>query len=162
LSSQKKVERAATLFMEVPEADGRLSAHVQKLVAAIAMAREKQQAAAQAIQARAEEWEKRSLVLRQLIEKYGELGQSAAGLNQAMQELAAAPLETNGRAGPDPVKLSELVQRMEEVAGQAQRLGEESSAHDFEDIARMTDGLRQQLLSARNKAQLLFQSLPSS
>ena len=58
--------------------------------------------------------------------------------------------------------LDALNQRMGEVADEAQAVTKLGEEQDFSDIGRQADSLRQQLLSARNKLQLLRKGLASS
>jgi hypothetical protein len=48
---------------------------------------------------------------------------------------------------------------MEKVAEQAVAIGQAASEAELDDVARQAEGLRQQVLAARNKMQLTLQRL---
>jgi hypothetical protein len=100
-----------------------------------------------------------------LLERYGALGQSAAELNQRMQEFAAQRNKSQGTGEQNTELigiLDALNERMGQVADEAQAVTGLAEEQDFTDIGRQADSLRQQLLSARNKLNLLRQGLASS
>src|ERR1700694_2685938 len=84
-SSEKNIERAAHTFQEIAQCDERLGGRVKELVAAVASARDLQQKQAQTVQARALELQKRTELLQALLQRYGALGEEAAGLNALTQ-----------------------------------------------------------------------------
>ena len=63
---------------------------------------------------------------------------------------------------PGEAEIRDLAQRMGEVADHAQGLLTAARDADFEDVARQAESLRQQLLAARNKVQLLHGSLATN
>lgn len=161
LNSEKSLERASKLLRDVAEQDQTLNASVSALVAAVTGTRERQQKHADLVNARAQELQQRAETFKSLLERYGALGQSAAGLNQSMQEFAAqrAKAQTpEQNAGLLPT-LDALNQRMVEVAEEAQSVTKLAEEQDFTDVGRQADSLRQQLLSARNKLTLLRKGL---
>jgi hypothetical protein len=98
-----------------------------------------------------------------LLERYGALGQSAAELNQRMQEFATqrAKAQTPEQNTEVLGILDALNERMGQVADEASAVTKLGEEQDFTDIGRQADSLRQQLLSARNKLQLLRKGLAS-
>ncbi|HYO65861.1 MAG TPA: hypothetical protein VEU33_07255, partial [Archangium sp.] len=58
--------------------------------------------------------------------------------------------------------LQAVNERMTEVAEGAGKLASDAEAQDFIDVSRDAESLRQQLLSARNRANLLQQKLHSA
>lgn len=161
LNSQKNLERAARVFQEVGEAEKRLGVVAQTLVSALTVARERQEAEANALQARAREIEERTEVAAELLTRYGALGEQAAHLNQDVQALASQ--EANGESklsGPALVPvLAELRERMNEVARGALSLVGSAREGDFEDISRTADSLRQQIVAAEKKVAAIEKSL---
>lgn len=164
LDSRRNLERAADTLREVASTEEELATRAQQLMAALAKARDIQQAQAEAVRARAEEIQTRTMVLRELLVRYEALGTSARELNVLGQKLAGtrpAPdaLSDAEQAGTWRMGLKELFEKMTDVAGGAEELMEHARRDQFEDIARQADSLRQQLLAARNKVNLLQSSI---
>lgn len=155
LNSQKKMQRGAKMFQEVADADLRLMACVQRMVAALTQARQAQQSQIETVQAHAQAYEARAAILQQLLLDYGALGESARGLNVLLQELAAMPITDAAARDEQADKLANVVGLLDAVAIQAQRLAQHATAQNFHDIARLGDALRQQLLAACKKVQRL-------
>lgn len=164
LNSEKSLERASKLLRDVAEQDQVLNASVSALVAAVTAARDRQQTQAEAVNARALELQQRAETFKSLLERYGELGKSAAELNQRMQEFAAkrAQAQTPEQNTELVGTLDALNERMVQVAEEAQSVTKLAEEQDFTDVGRQADSLRQQLLSARNKLGLLRKGLASA
>lgn len=164
LNSEKSLERASKLLRDVAEQDQVLNASVSALVAAVTAARDRQQTQAEAVNARALELQQRAETFKSLLERYGELGKSAAELNQRMQEFAAkrAQAQTPEQNAELIGTLDALNERMVQVAEEAQSVTKLAEEQDFTDVGRQADSLRQQLLSARNKLGLLRKGLASA
>jgi uncharacterized protein YoxC len=157
LNSEKSLERASKLLRDVAEQDRVLNESVSALVAAVAGARDRQQKNAEAVNEHAQYLEKRAETFKTLLERYGALGQSAAELNQRMQEFASkrAEAQTAEQNAELVGSLDALQERMGQVAEEAQAVVTLADEQDFTDIGRQADSLRQQILSARNKLGLL-------
>jgi uncharacterized protein YoxC len=165
LNSEKSLERASKLLRDVAEQDQQLNASVSALVSAVTATRDRQQKQAESVNERAQELQQRAETFKTLLERYGALGQSAAELNQRMQEFAAQRSKGQGTAEQNTELigiLDALNERMGQVADEAQAVTGLAEEQDFTDIGRQADSLRQQLLSARNKLSLLRQGLASS
>jgi uncharacterized protein YoxC len=161
LNSEKNLERASKLLKDVAEQDQHLNAAVSALVAAVTKTRDRQQTQAESVNARAQDLQQRAEAFKVLLERYGALGQSAAELNQRMQEFATQRAKAQSSEQNAEVLgiLDALNQRMGEVAEEASAVTKLGEEQDFTDIGRQADSLRQQLLSARNKLQLLRNGL---
>ncbi|WP_223757903.1 hypothetical protein [Myxococcus sp. RHSTA-1-4] len=161
LQSEKHLERASATLKSLADMDDQLRARVTALVAAISKVRDRQQAQAEAVHQRAQELQARTEVFKDLLVRYGNMGQSAGELNVQMQQfaqqrqLAKTPEETAALA----TTFQALNERMGQVADEAQSLARAAEEKEFGDIARQADSLRQQILSARNKMSLLQKSL---
>lgn len=158
LDSGRNLEKAGKALKTVADLDGRLGEHVQALVQAVAAVRDRQQAQAEAIHARALELQQRTLAYQALLNRYEEVGKAAGALNVDVQQFAAdreAATTESAKTALHP-RLEQLQQRMGELAAQAEGLSADSDQQEFSDIARQADSLRQQLLSAKNKLGLLF------
>jgi chromosome segregation ATPase len=164
LNTEKNLERASRLLQEVAALDERLRSRVSELVAAITKARDRQGKQAESIQQHALVLEQRVEVFKQLLTRYGALGQSAAELNAQVQAFAARRSEarTPEQSAHLAVDLQALLERMGQLASEAQSVAEAANAQDFSDVARQADGLRQQLQAARNKLSLLTKELPEA
>ncbi|TSC27517.1 hypothetical protein [Corallococcus sp. Z5C101001] len=164
LTSEKQLERASKTLKDLADLDDALRVRVGALVQAITGVRTRQQTQADAVNACAQELQRRTEVFKDLLTRYGALGQSAADLNGRMQEFAALRQQATRTAEEDARLTSvftSLQDRMAEVADEAATLSQAADADRFADIGRQADSLRQQLLSARNKLGLLHQSLSS-
>ncbi|NUQ73041.1 MAG: hypothetical protein HUU21_05755 [Polyangiaceae bacterium] len=162
LSSQKALERAAATLKEVADCDDRLGLRARELIDAITAAREKQQAQAHAVHARAIELSERVETWKELMRSYEGLSQDAASVNALIQTSLAPAVQSRKAEGGAPdlgeaaiagleeahAKLGSLAEAAEALAARAQDKG-------FPDVAREADAVRQQLLAARNKLGLL-------
>ena len=160
LNSQKHLQRAARAFEQLAESEQRLGVAAQTLVGALQIARQRQEAQAQAIQGRAREIEARTTVAAELLQRYGAVGQKAGELNALVLEIAAK--KTNGSSEPDDAivaSLAKLRERMGEVADIAGGLVASAREADFEDIARQADSLRQQISSVGEKVAAIERAL---
>lgn len=164
LNTEKNLERASRLLQEVAALDGQLSQSVSALVAAVSRARDRQNTQAESVQQRARDLESRVEVFKTLLTRYGALGHSAADLNGQVQQFAA---RRSGPRTPETdahlaLELQALLERMGQLADEAQGVAQAAEEQDFSDVARQADGLRQQLLAARNKMSLLNKDLPAA
>ncbi|MDY7230080.1 hypothetical protein [Hyalangium rubrum] len=164
LNSEKSLERASKLLRDVAEQDRVLNESVSALVNAVSSARERQHTQAEAVNARAQELQQRAETFKSVLERYGALGQSAAELNQRMQDFATkrAEAKTPEQNTELSGSLDVLHERMGQVADEAQAVTQLADEQDFSDIGRQAESLRQQILSARNKLVLLRKGLSSS
>jgi len=169
LGSQKALERAAETLKEIADCEEEIQAHARALMAALGAARDQQEKQAALASQRAEEVRTRTAVYSGLLERFKGLGTEAAELNAMGQNLSARKREGAASAGAEAARdpalasgLRELSQRMSEVAEHAQGLTTAAREADFEDVARQAESLRQQLLAARNKVQLLHGSLATN
>jgi len=156
LVSEKDLRRAAQALQALRASDARLGELVQGLVAAIGMARDRQQAEAEAVQARADEVRKRSETLAVLLARWEALGVGAAEVNRLMQQ-SGGPDDANGgerRATLGP-NFDEVDERLGRLADDARDLVQAAETEEFADLARRAESLRAQLLSARNKLRTL-------
>jgi hypothetical protein len=157
LDSQRNLERAAETLTEVARCEEELQAHAQALMSALGMARDTQQAQADAIRTRALDIQARTEQYASLMRGFEALGKDAAALNTSAQGLGARKrtAEEMVKDGELLAGLDELQERMTTVAASAEKLTTDAREADFEDIARKVDSLRQQILAARNRITLL-------
>ena len=169
LGSQKALERAAESLKEIADCEEQMQAQARVLMAALGTAREQQEKQAALAAQRAEEVRERTAVYGELLKRFQALGVEAAELNAMGQSLSARKPDAGGAAGAGTARdpafasgLRDLSQRMGQVADHAQGLATAARDADFEDVARQAESLRQQLLAARNKVQLLHGSLATN
>src|SRR5581483_6180635 len=162
LTSEKGLRRAAQKLGELASADTRLGERLQALVAAIGAARERQQAQAEAVHARAEEIQRRTDVLASLLGQWAALGRDAAEVNKVAQSLVTDDEGENGstRRALDPTRFEEVDDRLGRLADDAQRLADAAKDAGFPDVADQGTSLRAQLLAALNKVRLLRERAP--
>ncbi|MCP3065657.1 hypothetical protein LXT21_43510 [Myxococcus sp. K38C18041901] len=160
LQAEKHLEKASATLKALADMDEELRGRVAGLVGAISQVRDRQQTQAEAVQARALELQQRTEIFKDLLVRYGSLGQSAGELNVRMQEFAAQrqQAKTPEENAALATSFQSLQDRMGEVADEAQSLSQAAAERDFNDISRQAESLRQQLLSARNKLALLQKS----
>jgi hypothetical protein len=153
LDSQRNVERTADKLAELGAVDEQLGPLVQQLLGAVGALVQRQQEQAAALAARAEEVRARREALRALLGRYAALGRDAQELNGMVQAFASGARP--GTEAPDPPSYDAVRETMTRLIGDAEGVAHASREQGFEDLSRQADGLRQQLLSARNKLNLL-------
>jgi uncharacterized coiled-coil DUF342 family protein len=110
---------------------------------------------------RALEIQARSEELARLMRGFEAIGKDAAALNASAQQLAARKRTPDEmvKDGELLAGLDELQERMTAVLTGAEQLAAEALRANFEDLSRKIDSLRQQILAARNKINLLKEAL---
>lgn len=141
LNSEKGIERATEALQRAAESQDRIHAQVQKLVAAVAAARQKQESDAAALIARAQQIAERRKQFGEVLQRMGALGQMAKQVQELLKDGAK--------------NFDEIQQRMQKVADDAAEIAKTAAEQEMEDLARQADTLRQQVLSAKNKVALL-------
>lgn len=140
LTSQKNLEKATRALEDLADGEQRVIERVQALVATIGKLRDRQLAQVEHIRAKAETLKARSLVYRSLEQDLAALGQAAGAVSEKLKQ---------------PSDELDLGAELGELAGRARDLTERAKGEDFDDLARIADGLRQQLLALRGKLKLL-------
>jgi DNA repair exonuclease SbcCD ATPase subunit len=167
LSTEKNIDRAAGLIRQAADCQDRFTTQLSALVGAMASTRDRVEAAARAINARAEEVRQRSAEHDALLKRLAALGQEAKEIGALAQAIAARKAREGGAdpgaaPGSGDEALEEvrgMLARMTAVARQADELAKEASAAGIEDLARQADSLRQTLGSAHHKVTLLERNL---
>jgi hypothetical protein len=162
MQSQKHLEQMGRTLNAVADSDERMVAHMRTLLGVLNTWRERQQSLAAEVNGRALELQQRTQVFQGLMERFGALGQEATSLSSHVQELFGRTQQQGGAPLKAEVLISALQMvndRMEQAAETARQLSSDAEASDFRDVARDAETLRQQLLSARNRANLLQQKL---
>lgn len=141
LDSRKNLGKAADLLNEVAQADETLSAEVAALVSAIAGARDRQQALAEQVHARAQEVLARTEALAPLLGAFEDLAAQVRQLGEGAEdgERSSASLEA-------------VLERVTELGDQAQAFAAMAQEKDFADLAGEGHALREQLLAIQRNA----------
>jgi hypothetical protein len=157
LTSEKGIERAARAVADASESEKRVVSHAQALVQAIHAARAGQESATEALNACAARIEERRAVLKSLLARFEMVGEVARALNAALQKVALHKAESGADAGGGEAReaLAAVESGMQVCAGHAQDVARDAAAADFEELGRHADGLRQQMLAAKNRLFLL-------
>jgi hypothetical protein len=141
LTTEKNVERATEALTRAAQSQDRIQAHVQQLVAAVAVARQKQESDAAALIGRAEQIAARRKEFADVLQRMAGLGGMAKEVQDAL------------KAGPEGI--ADVQSRMQQIADEAADIVRTAEEKEMEDVARQADVLRQQVLAARNKVALL-------
>jgi chromosome segregation ATPase len=161
LDSKKGLERGARALADALGAHERVAAGVKDLVAAVASARERQESAANVLQAGAAKLQERTAVIAGFLEKFGALGDEAREMNAMMQGISAEYREGESPSADMLARINEVHRRMGDVAGKAAELASLAQAEGVVDIGQQADSLRQQIYATRNRLGLLQNGLPS-
>jgi methyl-accepting chemotaxis protein len=160
LRSQKNLEKMGKLLSSVADCDERMVAHMRSLLGVLNQWRDRQQTLAAEVNGRAQQLQERTQVYQGLMLRFSELGQEAGGLSSQMQQVAGMTQQGQAASAEEIISsLQQVNERMTQVADNAGKLATDAEEQDFSDVARDAESLRQQLLSARNRANLLQQKL---
>ncbi|HZX93670.1 MAG TPA: hypothetical protein VFE90_04085 [Myxococcales bacterium] len=141
LNTEKNLERATEALSRAAESQDRISAQVQKLVAAVTAARQKQETDAAALIERAKEISARRTEFAGLLQRMAALGHAARDVQELLKS--------------GPASIDEVQSRMQQVADEAAAIAKAAEEKEMEELARQADVLRHQVLAARNKVALL-------
>jgi hypothetical protein len=157
LTSEKAVERISRAVVDAVESEALVRAAVGALVAAVNGAREEQEKATEVINARGAAIAQKRAELEMLLARFKGIGEVAKALNEAMQKVAAYKPDPYDADGAKILMetLAKIEEGMGECATQADAVAKDALSKDLEDVARQADGLRQQLLSTKNRLALL-------
>ncbi len=160
LRSQKQLEKMGKLLNQVADCDERMVANMRLLLGVLNKWRDRQQTLATEVNSRAQELQERTKVYQELMQRFGGLGQEAGALSTQMQEVAGMTQQGQPLKAEEIISsLQQVNERMTQVAEHAGKLASDAEAHDFLDVSRDAESLKQQLLAARNRANLLQQKL---
>jgi chromosome segregation ATPase len=149
LNTEKSMHRAKDLLEHCAAGEQRMAEKLQAFAAAMQSVQVRQQTCiSEAVEA-AEKIQQRIQKRSALLERFSALGERARSLNEPVAALEAKQDSANAQ---DLLKtLSEVAARTESVVAEAETLGADADADDWQDIAREATTLKQQLQSARNK-----------
>lgn len=159
LGNQKSLDRTVALFKQVSETEGQLRGAMNALVVAISAAQKSQQAEVELVNVRATELEARLTTFRDLHARYEGLGQVALQVNQALLALGGKKLAEKESAAQVAGALPELIASLARATDAAKELVVTAEEKGFPDLSRSAETLRQQILAAQNKLNLLQKKL---
>lgn len=156
LGSEKSLDRAAVAIREAAASHERFGQQLHALIAAVATARDRQQASADRLNARAAEIERRRAQFASVRARFAAIGEDARAINEVVLSIGAG-------ADVDLVSLLERLeaaeQRMGEILEETRGFAAHAREEGMTDIEREADTLRQQVGAARNKIRQLRELL---
>ena len=149
LTSEKTLQRARKVLEECAAHQEKLATLLPEFAQAMQTAQAKQQECMEATARGTMRIKERFEDRMALLERVAALGQKAQDINGPV----AAVVDGNGEHTPAELlkTLEEVGARTEAVIAEAAAVHEAAEGADWQDIARDTDALKQQLQSARNK-----------
>jgi hypothetical protein len=153
LTSEKNIDRAGRALLAAAECEKGLTDLVRTLVEAVGTARQTQEATSSSLAERGALIVARRAELDGLMTRFAMLGETAKALNEGLQKLGG--YKGNPYDGNDASELREALGQidvgMTTVAEHAAELAKEAAARELSDLGRQADGLRQQILAAKNR-----------
>jgi DNA repair exonuclease SbcCD ATPase subunit len=146
-TSEKSLRRSARILQSLGETERVLGQQLGRLVEAIDARRRRQEATVADVQRLAEELRERSELFGQLLQRCDVLAKRAAEANAVLQGGAAADADADASV----IVFEQTAAGLEALAGEARAIGDAARSGNFPDVARQTDGLEAQLLSAHKK-----------
>ena len=160
LDGDRSMSRVTRALSASVEQQARIEERLHALVEEIDRARVRQQESAEALVRAAHEFERRARSRDGLLARFAALGESAGRVNSLAVELSAR--KTAGAPDAEILeRLAAIQVEMAAVVGDAETLAEAAKQDRWPEIMRQVDGLRQQMLAAKNKLALAKRSLAS-
>ena len=150
LSSVKHLERANTTLAEIAACEERLQTAGQRLVQALAAARDRQEQLAKEVVAHVPALQQRNKRLQELMTELGAVAQEVAGLNEVISQVKDNGDESAGPTQQDARDVSETVLAL---SARAQQLAGTAHEAEFEELATQAHSLHQRLLVIGKKLQ---------
>jgi DNA repair exonuclease SbcCD ATPase subunit len=160
LNSEKNIARAAQELQRALEHQQRLAEGLRGLGEAMVRLQVRQQAALDALGARAAQIQQRMARLSEHMQRFGELGAQAAEVSAMLQALPSlqpgADSANTGKTAAEATVLIEVDERFTALVDGAKALAELAHDEDFVDVARQADALKQKVQAMRGRlAQLV-------
>jgi len=161
LNSEKAIDRVVKSVADAVESEKQVMLAVKSLLEAIHGARALQERCSSTINDRGATIAQKRTELELLLTRFRNIGTVAKGLNEAMQKVAGYKPDPYDAEGASAIKetLAKIESGMGECANHAEEVATDATSRDFPDVARQADGLRQQLLSTKNRLALLQKQL---
>jgi septal ring factor EnvC (AmiA/AmiB activator) len=152
LVSAKHLERINETLTQIAESEQRLGVCGQKMAQAVSAAREEQERLARATLDRIPAVKERTAQLGGLLARFEELGNEAAALNQTAVSFDEA--ERAGEGGDQNARARVMLDKLRALAERAQEVTALARDAEFEELARRSHALYQQLFSAQKKLEM--------
>ena len=146
-TTEKSLRRSARILQGLAETEQLLAQHLGRLVTAIDARRAAQETTTAEVQRLAALVEARSRLFGELLERCNALARKAADASVTLQQRAAGAPEAEASL----TALEHTVAGLDELAQEAESIGVAARDGNFPDVARQTDGLKAQLVAARDK-----------
>lgn len=156
LGSEKSVDRAAATIQEAAASHERFGQHLHALIAAVAAARDRQQASADRLNARGEEIKRRREQFAAVRARFAAIGEDARAINEVVLAIGDGPGVELARVVE---RLEQAEARMGEIVDEIRGLGAHAREEQMTEIEREADALRQQVGAARSKIRQLREIL---
>jgi hypothetical protein len=153
LDSDKNIARAGRILQEAAQQQVQLGVSLRNLGESMGRMAQRQQAAIEAIAARAQDVQRQATLLTEHMERFAALGVKAAEATQLLQPLASA--EEAGAAeregGYATATLVDVEARLNALSDEAKALAGSARAAELTDVSKDADSLRQRIDSARTR-----------
>jgi hypothetical protein len=156
LDSEKGIVRAAELARQTAASQAQVGVHVQTLLQAIQVTRERNLAAVEEANECVGRIDERSEALKALVERFAEIGGNAREINELAQGLRAT---VEGDEAGRLARIDAVLERMCAVRDEARALATLARDQGFTDVFGQADALAQQLASLQNKLRLFADKL---
>lgn len=161
LTSRRNLEKAARAADEAQASQKRLEQLMQPFIEALTAARQENERCAQALEARRVEVERRLSEVGEILSRFKRLGSIAVEISNFVREVGE-----HKKAGLAPhetlAALVEVETRMTTVVDEARALAKAAQEAEVSDLVPDIESLRNQVLAARNRTNLLRQQLGGS
>ena len=159
LTSERNVEKAARAINDAAESQKRVTEHIQRLIEAITVAREKHDATASELVETRDQVQARGEQYQAQLQRFAALGKEAGEISAGVKALG----ELKGRPNGEVVaELTSVEERMTRVVEGATVLAKETRVEAMDELAGQCDALKQQVQAALNKVRLLREKLSAT
>jgi hypothetical protein len=158
LDTDRSMSRATRALTESVERQARIEQKLRALVAELDGVRKEQQASMDVFVEAAHRIEERAKSRDSLLARFAQLGASAGRVNALAVELNSRKEQ---RADSTEIleRLGAMETEMGAVVAEAEALTTAATAENWPEIARQADGVRQQILAAKNKLALAHRNV---
>ncbi len=155
LVSQRNLERTGEALTELSKVEDRIAPRLQALLAALDTLRSGQQGTIEQLQGRVQEFLARRETFEGLTARYREILADGTRLNAAVQSLGTGSEQ-------DGASVQTIIEDLAGLVSATETLRQQAREAEFAELAHETDGLRQQLSSARNRMVQVAERLAST
>jgi chromosome segregation ATPase len=158
LESRKQLERASKAVAEATESHARIAQRMGELAATLQDVRDRNEQCVQELNQHKRALGERMNEVGALLTRVQALGEAANAISQAVQALGEEAKE-EGTSAQVLGELSVLMDRMDGIVAEAQSLAATAREARMGELAGEIESLRQQIVAARNKMNLMRERL---